>query len=214
MVDHAALADAELHTPKGADSAADHDMLYAKSGTTSMSQFLEFCGTGYTSTGIYDYATDGAISAGSYITFSGLEDYVYLECTMVNFENATANTFMPPQLGSSGSWASGTNYKSNAYYKSNALDSNFAFAGTNFTYSGILSTTTGGLSIGRFELFNFNQSAPTVISGQTRAYNSGTNYYNTAFVGVHNQNTAMSRLRFINTYANTSGSIYLKGIKG
>lgn len=212
MVDHAALADAELHTPKGADSAADHDMLYALgTGATSMSQFLEFCGTGYTSTGIYDYSTDGAITGGSYLQFSGLENYSYLVLDITNFILTSSNS-LSLQLGTSGAWQTGSNYQMDYFFKSNAADGNFSSAST--IYANLIYTPGSGTQLARLEFFNFNSSAPTVTTVNRMGYVSGSNYANIDGIGVHNVSSAMSRIRLSVPSTNTSGIAVLRGIKG
>lgn len=210
MTKHNALADSELHTPKGADSAELYQMLYADGlGATSFSHFLEDIDAGHTTVGEWDYATDGLDGSGN-IVFNNLEDYGYIEIDFHDLVNSSASTIYN-QVGTNSGWVTTSSYYSVYYYRSSTFDGNLDLAST-AGYLGLAASSSNS-SVMKIQLFNFNQAAPTLIQSKVLSRIVSSDYA----MKIHTIcNNLLEKTRF-RVYPSagsiTGGSAYIRGIK-
>ena len=204
MTKHRNLADSELHTPKGTDSATLNQMLYASSGAAVFSEFFEPCGTGYASTGVWDYSVDGYDSDG-FITFEGLGDYAILELECHNIVTSTDDLgFLG--MGSDAGYRESSSQNHYIYYNAT---SDTVVEGPSVT-GYICDTDSTGVNFAKTRIYNFNQAAPTLV--EVWSSNPGDSQFARA-LGIEKSNTNFNKLRIVGLANVTGGKVYLKGIK-
>lgn len=204
MTKHRNLADSELHTPKGTDSATDNQILYAIGGASSFTEFLEPCGDGYAATGVWDYSVDGYDSDG-YITFTGLENYAYLELETHNIVTSFDDIgFL--DVGTSGAWGP------QSWYYTGFFDDQPGDVLNNQSYPiFVVDSDSTGVNFGVTRIYNFNKAAPTMC--EVWSSNPGDSQHNMT-VATERGTSICTRLRIIGLANVTGGKVYLRGIKG
>ena len=196
--------ESELHTPKGTDSATANQILVANGdGTTGFTELLHPCGTGYTTTGVWDYSVDG-FDSDTYITFTGLEDYVYLELETHDLVSASPDAgFL--QVGNDSGW-NGVWY---SFYHTIAFSA--AEVGEH-TRTNVARSNAAGDSCGITRIYNFNIERGTVA--ESTGYYPDLTADTTYALMIERSETAWNKLRIDGLENITAGKVYLKGIKG
>ena len=199
MVKHNLLPDADLHTPKGADSALSNQFLMANGdGTSSFQNFLVDIGE-------WDVAVDGAIPE-----FTGLGDYAYLELQTFDFiTDSGLGNYINCQVGNTGGYQTGDTYQTFEYYRTASAEGWRGLGGSSFRRCGsVLNSAGNQFSDCRF--YNFNLSAPTLCHARSFVTSLGQEA-----IHVEVSLQPWDRLKLIPSVGSfLSGKVYLRGAVG
>ena len=202
MVDHAALANSELHEPKGIASATD--------GTVYVADGL---GSGNWET-IFEESSSALSSTG--VTLTGLGDYAAVYLTTPNYRSSTnTNHDVGVQVGSSGGLTTSTVYYASRWHPTQGIENYFGDTAAYLAKSWTASTDYVEQSINLL-LLNFNKERYTVGIGTTpfnRSQFADTLPKQGLF--LVRENKAYDRIRvFTGTGTISDGRICAMGLKG
>lgn len=205
MTDHSALANSELHEPKGVAAASDGQVYVADGAGSGAWEFL------------FEEKAYGAFTTGTSFDLTGLGDYAAIYLTTPNIRSSsTSDYWLTLQLGNSSGLTTSAVYYSTVWdYNGGATTGGFGAEtslklGYSFTSSNAYEEQSANIL-----LLNFNKERNTVGGGVSTfnrsAWPAGLGKQITYYV---KEQKAYDRLRVTSAFNLSDGNICVMGLKG